>query len=137
MPVTLKAIDLLDRGGFLDGDLLEDLLYVNGYDDLDDILFHIDGPSFESTVLAECIRRHLAPLLIGFEIEYDVCALHNPVRIVCETRQDAARMRPVLEGIEVTLTDKDVLFIAAEVSKTFRKPVTAQGAILPGWSSRI
>jgi len=52
MPVTLKATDLLDRGGFLDGDLLEDLLYVNGYDDLDDLLLDLDVPSFESTVLA-------------------------------------------------------------------------------------
>jgi len=115
MPVTLKAVDLLDRGGFVDGDILDDVLWDNGYGDMDDDAAE-DAFPFEAAVLCECVRRHLAPLLIGFEIAYEVNTLHSPVRIYHDGGNEERGLREALKDVEVVLSDLDVLTVAAAVA---------------------
>jgi hypothetical protein len=116
--VTLGAIELLGKSGFDDGDVLDDILEDAGYDWA---ARPVDDPEddlrcgFAGAVLGECVRRHLAPRLQGFEIHYDLSISHNPVRLA-DRNLAGAVVREALEGVEVRLSHAQVLAVAAELA---------------------
>lgn len=118
--VTLRAVDLLLKHGFDDGGLMDDILDANGFDSLARPCPETDenclDPGFGGAVLAECVRRHIAPRLMGFEISYDVSLSHNPVRLARTDELDLDTVRYVLDDLTVDLTAQEVLAVAAGIA---------------------
>lgn len=114
MPFTFHATDLGSKFGFGDGDMLDDLLWDNGFHDVprlpeDDKRWPHD---FEHTVLCEAIRRFLLPKLPASIETVVIGTIHNPMRIENWTQVD---MHATVGDVSATVSDDDVLALAREI----------------------
>jgi len=121
--VVLRAVELLSKEGFDDGDILDDLLGENGFDPLarpaDDDGEGCLDPGFGGAVLCEAVRRHLASRLVGFEIDYDLSIAHNPVRLSGWDSPRIQALRDVLDGVVARVSNGEVLDIADALAPRF------------------
>lgn len=103
--ITLRAVDLLFKNAFGDGDILElmwDELEAEGF------CPHQDG------LLESLVERHLGPLLPPGSKLYRISSIHNPIRIEYED-DDLDVMHALLSPISVDVTVAQVIALAREL----------------------
>jgi len=72
---------LLSKWGFGDGDMLDDLLYENGYEDAwKDDADKEEGHWFDHRILVRVIEEHVVPKLDQVVETFTVWGIHNPIR---------------------------------------------------------
>jgi hypothetical protein len=113
--IRLRAVDLFDKWGFGDGDVLDDLMFDNG---IDPSVWTFDGvtgggyehrQTFESCLLIAVVREYLVPAIprpFGVHRTYSA---HNPVRA------DMGETVDGLGSIYIDVPNADVLRIARDM----------------------
>lgn len=110
--VEFRAENLFFKSGFGDGDMLDDLLWDNGFDN--EPRRDEDHLGFEHEVLARCVERFLLPALPEPVATYRIGSIHNPIR--AETVKGyTAPVPDSLVGFGVEVPVRAILEIAAEV----------------------
>lgn len=114
---TLRVIDLFRKYGFGDGDMLDEVLWENGFRGVRTARLYA---SFEHMVLHELVKRYVVPALpVPLNTECLRGTIHNPVRVdLGDADADDSLSNPIAEqiaGIEVEIGAQDVLNIAQEV----------------------
>lgn len=112
LSVELRAESLFSKWGFGDGDMLDDILEANGFDQEprrdDDHLY------FDHEVLALCVERYLLPELPEPVATFRVGTIHNPIRAETVKKWEA-EIPPALLGFGVEISADTVLAVAREV----------------------
>lgn len=114
--VLLRAAGLTSKWGFADGDILDDILFDAGLNNIpwpdqwDEKSFNL---SFEHEVLARCVETYLLPAVPSVKT-FRIVTGHNPIR-TDDTLTDEER------GVWVTVTVEQVLKIAQDVLQSKKK----------------
>jgi hypothetical protein len=116
--ILLVASDLLRKGGFQDGELLDEILEDAGFDIQAERPVEGD-PMFEAeslnhVVLTKLVVAKLEGLLPEGSITTLASRSHNPVRV-----DDTPANREALKGFGFTVSHQEIVAIATEVMPEF------------------
>lgn len=77
--ISFETDHLLAKWGFADGELLENLLRANGFDELDEE--SDEWLEFSRRVLCEVVERFVCPQIVNAIKPYRMLTSHNPIRV--------------------------------------------------------